>query len=114
MQRGLSVAFAERRYSRRFPVELALSHRVLGDRSDQSRGAGTTVNFSGKGLLFASDYLFEAGSNVELALDWPVQLDGRTALRLVVEGRVVRCDGGRAAVRILRYEFRTRIARALG
>jgi hypothetical protein len=113
MQRGLSVAFAERRYSQRFPVELALSHRLLGDRSDQSRGAGTTVNLSGKGLLFASADRLEPGSNVEVALEWPVDLDGTTALRLVVEGRVVRCSGGQVAVRIRRYEFRTRIARSV-
>jgi len=45
---------------------------------------------------------------VEVSVNWPARLDGICALQFVAMGRVVRADGDRAAVRIERYEFRTR------
>jgi hypothetical protein len=45
---------------------------------------------------------------VEIAVNWPARLDGRCLLQLVATGRVVRSNGEAAAVRIERYEFKTR------
>jgi hypothetical protein len=45
---------------------------------------------------------------VELSVNWPARLDGTCALKFVALGRVVRSEANRAAVRIERYEFRTR------
>jgi len=45
---------------------------------------------------------------VELSVNWPARLDGTCALQFVATGRVVRSELNRAAVRIERYEFKTR------
>jgi hypothetical protein len=50
---------------------------------------------------------------VEISVNWPARLDGTCLLQLVATGRVVRADAQAAAVRIERYEFKTRAASAL-
>jgi hypothetical protein len=45
---------------------------------------------------------------VELSVSWPAMLDGICPLQFVATGRVVRSEAQRAAVRIERYEFKTR------
>jgi hypothetical protein len=65
---------------------------------------------SSSGLLFITDRMLSPGLKVEVTLKWPVKLDERVGLQLVVFGQVVRVgsEGAmQAAVRIKRYEFRT-------
>ena len=45
---------------------------------------------------------------MELAVNWPAKLGGTCALKFVAVGRVVRSEDGHAAIRIQRYEFKTR------
>jgi hypothetical protein len=64
-------------------------------------------------MLLAIDHILFPGVPVEVFVNWPARLDERVALSLVVVGDVVRVvDGGatQVAVRIERYEFRTRSA----
>jgi hypothetical protein len=63
---------------------------------------------SSKRLLFATPEAFQPGQRVKAFIDWPIRLDDSTRLKLVVEGPVVRKTGDRVAMRIERYEFRTR------
>jgi len=51
---------------------------------------------------------------LEVAINWPVQLNNKVALKLVARGRVVRFEEGRAAIEIQQYEFRTQSAGAKG
>ncbi len=62
---------------------------------------------SSRSIAFTVDRPFELGTIMELAIGWPTLLHGKTALKLVVKGRVVRCDEKVAAITITRYEFRT-------
>ena len=48
------------------------------------------------------------GQLLQVSVDWPARLDNAVALKLVAEGRVIRIIDGQAAVRIDKYEFRTR------
>jgi len=48
------------------------------------------------------------GRTVELSVTWPALLGGKCPLQFVARGRVVRSESNRAAVKIERYEFRTR------
>jgi hypothetical protein len=76
----------------------------------QDFGSGKTINMSSSGLLLVTDRILFPGRKVQVLIDWPVKLDGRVGLRLVVFGAVVRVGIERApqaAVRIERYEFRT-------
>jgi len=52
------------------------------------------------------------GRTVEIAVNWPARLGGTCPLQFVATGRVVRSEADRAAVRIERYEFKTRSASA--
>jgi hypothetical protein len=53
------------------------------------------------------------GRMVEIAVNWPARLGGTCPLQFVATGRVVRSEPDKAAVRIERYEFKTRSANGL-
>jgi hypothetical protein len=100
-------AQADRRHSDRFPIEREVRYRVLNKRSSEETGDGKTVNISSSGVLFSVDHMLLPGRRMELAISWPAQLNNKCALKLVARGRVVRFEGGRAAIEIQQYEFRT-------
>ena len=100
-------AQADRRHSDRFPIEREVRYRVLNKRSSEEIGDGKTVNISSSGVLFTVEHMLLPGRRMELAISWPAQLNNKTALKLVARGRVVRFEGGRAAIEIQQYEFRT-------
>ncbi len=81
--------------------------RVLkpGARFDDS--GAETLNMSSSGILICADRNFEAGTLLEIAIQWPVQINEQCRLKMVVRARVVRSEPGRTAVVIQRYEFRT-------
>jgi hypothetical protein len=100
-------AQADRRHADRFPIEREVRYRVLNKRSGEETGDGKTVNISSSGVLFSVDHMLLPGRRMELAISWPAQLNNKCALKLVARGRVVRFEGGRAAIEIQQYEFRT-------
>ena len=99
----------ERRSADRFPIQREVRYRVLSKRSsgEPEEGAGTTINISSNGVLFATEGVLSAGKRLELSISWPAQLDNKCNLKLVARGRVTRLEQGRAAVEIQQYEFRT-------
>ena len=103
----------DRRESSRFPVREQVRYRVLHAKSVQAAGAGQTVDMSSGGILFTTNEQLPPGRIVELSVNWPARLDGTCLLQLVATGRVVRSNGSSAAVRIERYEFKTRAAKAM-
>jgi hypothetical protein len=71
-------------------------------------GSGTTLNIGSGGILFTTQDKLALGLTVELSVNWPARLDGTCPLQFVAIGRVVRSEDHEAAVRIDRYEFKTR------
>jgi hypothetical protein len=67
---------------------------------------------SSGGILFTTSERLQPGRMVEVSVNWPARLDGTCPLQLVATGRIVRSDDETAAVRIERYEFRTRASNA--
>ena len=98
----------DRRSRRRYSIHLPLHFAVIGKRRFASAGTGNVLNLSSKGIAFTSDETFSRGTLMELSISWPARLYGKTPIKLVVEGRVVRSDGQVTAVAILRHEFRTK------
>jgi len=97
----------ERRSKVRFPVQLNVRYRTLI--GPQLSGAGQTLNMSSGGLLIASDRQFvRAGTRLQLTIEWPLLLQGMTPLQLSAACQVVRCQDALFAVRMERYQFRTR------
>lgn len=98
---------ADRRRTSRFPVNEEVKYRVL-HKSSRISGTGKTLNIGSGGVLFTTQEKLPLGRQVEISINWPARLDGTCPLKFVASGRVVRAEQARAAVRIERYEFRTR------
>ncbi len=96
----------DRRSAVRFPIEQEVRYKIYS-RNAIEVGSGRTLNMSSNGVLFTTERALVPGERLELAVNWPAQLDNRCALKLVTTGRVVRSEDGRAAIAIERYEFRT-------
>jgi PilZ domain len=103
-----SKASNERRESSRFPLKEDLKYRLLHAKNQNVSGAGTTLNIGSGGILFTTEEMLPVGRTIELSVNWPARLDGTCPLKFVAVGRVVRAEAGRAAVRIERYQFKTR------
>jgi hypothetical protein len=97
---------ADRRAAVRFPIAQDVRYKVF-NRNSIEVGSGKTVNMSSNGVLFTTERALAPGERLEVAVNWPAQLDNKCPLKLVTTGRVVRSEGGRAAIAIERYEFRT-------
>lgn len=97
----------DRRRTNRFPVNEELKYRVL-HKSCRISGSGKTLNIGSGGVLFTTEEQLPLGRQVEISINWPARLDGTCPLKFVASGRVVRAEQSTAAVKIERYEFRTR------
>src|SRR5580698_3283611 len=98
----------DRRETNRFPVREDVKYTVVHSRALRTSGSGKTLNFGSGGLLFTTEERLPLGRTVELSVAWPALLGGKCPLQFVATGRVVRSESNRAAVKIERYEFRTR------
>lgn len=76
-----------------------------------SGGAGKCVNIGSGGVLFTTVERLPIGRTIEVSIAWPALLDGACRLKFIASGPVVRAEDDRAAIRIDRYEFRTRATR---
>jgi hypothetical protein len=108
--KGLS--HPDRRSSDRFPIEREVRYKMLDGKTVLHSGAGKTLDMSSSGVLFTTEQPLAAGNRLELSVNWPAQLDNSCPLKLVALGRVVRVDGGKAAIAIEKYEFRTQGSKA--
>jgi hypothetical protein len=90
------------------PIMREVHYRVLATPQKVTQvGSGTTLNMSGKGVLFTTESILIKGELVELAVSWPALLNGVVPLKLVVQGCLVRIEEKQAAIAIERYEFKT-------
>jgi hypothetical protein len=109
-----------RRLAHRFSLRLALKcRRIECQPADFSQPAdsqqpldtifaGESLNVSSKGLIFSGSEVFLPGQGIEVSIEWPVRLDNRIRLALVVEGVVTRHCGTLTAVYFNKYRFTTR------
>jgi hypothetical protein len=98
----------DRRVTGRFPLREDVKYTVVHSRALKTVGTGKTLNFGSGGLLFTTEDRLPVGQTVELSVAWPALLGGKCPLQFVATGRVIRSESHRAAVKIERYEFRTR------
>ena len=106
LSREHAVASVEddRRIHRRYPIALDCEYKMSDSKSG---GACRTINISSGGILLQAHETLSVRGQVDLSIRWPYELDDGCPLRLQVTGQVVRIEGGRLAVKIKRYEFRT-------
>ena len=104
---------SDRRNNDRFPLENALRYRFLDLKSSGTPGTGQTLNMSSGGMLLKVEAPLPVGEQIEVSVDWPAQLNARCGLKLVALGKVIRSTPEETAVRIEKYDFRTRATKAI-
>jgi hypothetical protein len=92
----------------RFPITEEVKYRVIDRHGEGQDGVGVTVDMGRGGFLFTTSAPPAMGRLLEVSVNWPVALDGTCLLKLVAVGRVVRTSSSMAAVKIERYQFKTR------
>ena len=97
----------DRRSDRRYPIQLDLRWKLVRRKRVLETGTGSTLDFSRGGIQFESTRPLPTGLTVELAISWPVLLHNVAPMQLVAQGRIVRSEGGRVAIRMSQHEFRT-------
>lgn len=102
----------DRRATDRFPLENGVRYKLLEARRIAQTGQGRTLNISSGGILFTTEARLPLGQRIELAVDWPAQLNEHCGLKLVALGKIVRSSTDAAAINIEKYDFRTRATAA--
>ena len=90
-----------------YPVTLDLEYRVISARQNSIRAYGKTAWISSQQLTFTGDQAVKTGDRMEVSVFWPVKLEGRIKLQLVVRGRAVGVSANRITMSIKKHEFRT-------
>ena len=98
----------DRRTTGRFPVREEIRYKLAQSKSATITGSGITVNIGSGGILFTTQEKLPLGRVVEISVNWPARLGGTCPLQFVATARVIRSEPHQCAVRIERYEFRTR------
>lgn len=101
----------ERRTKTRFPIRRELRYKLLENDTIVAVGSGETLDLSSCGVGLAVDQQLTPGAFVEISISWPVLLDQTCPMRLIVFGRVVRSEIGKAGCTVDKYEFRTQARR---
>lgn len=94
---------SERRQHRRYQFT-ADSQYILNGNREQT----TITDISSRGVFLRTETPLPVGKWIELLIDWPVLLNRRCRIRLVVYGRIRRSDARGTAVAIVRHDFRLR------
>jgi hypothetical protein len=99
----------ERRGKTRLAIGRDVRYKLLGNKKRAMPiGEGKILNISSGGVLFTAQTALPVGQRVELVVSWPVLLNGRLPLNLVIRGGVVRSDETQTAIKIAQYQFKTR------
>ena len=101
----------EQRTHQRYPIEFELVYRLIHRGRVERQGTGRTLNISSGGALLETDDSLPTGRSIELMISWPFLLEGICPLKLVMQGRIIRCDGRGIAVKVSHHDFRTAGAR---
>jgi hypothetical protein len=108
MMNSVLVEGARRRGRRRFPIEQDVRYQCVKGSRITAAGIGKTLEIGSREIRFTTQQILKLGEKVHVAVNWPALLDKTCLMKLEVFGWVVRSEPGTAAVKIERYEFRTR------
>lgn len=100
----------DRRANTRFALNLGVRYVILDQPGTVATGSGRTIDLSSSGLRFEAKSSLQPGLKLEVAIDWPVQLEGGVHLQLIARGVIVWTRGTETALLIQRHELRTRRA----
>ena len=96
------------RYQPLYPITLDLHYQVLSGGRPVETGSGRTTRFGSHRVVFIAEPALEVAARLQVSVAWPVLLDDRVKLQLIIEGRVLGVDGDRVTLGVVKYHFRTR------
>ena len=96
------------RYPPLYPITLDLHYQVLSGGRPVQAGSGRTTRFGSRRIVFTAEPALPGAARLQVSVAWPVLLDDRVKLQLVIEGRVIDVDGDRVTLGVVKYHFRTR------
>jgi hypothetical protein len=96
---------------RLFPIKQNVRYQCVKGSRISIVGLGKTLEIGSREVRFTTQQPLLPGQKMRLAVDWPALLDNTCQMKLEICGWIVHSEPGEAAVRIERYEFRTRGAR---
>jgi len=97
-----------RRARHRFPIQQDVRYQCVKGSRIFAVGLGKTLEISSREVRFTTQHLLKPGQRMRLAMDWPALLDNTCHMKLEIFGWIVQSEPAEAAVKIERYEFRTR------
>jgi len=97
-----------RRARRRFPIQQDVRYQCVKGSRISSVGAGKTLEISSREVRFTTQQPLKRGQKMRLSVDWPAMLHNTCRMKLEISGWILDSEEGEAAVKIERYEFRTR------
>lgn len=97
-----------RRTRRRFPIVQDVRYQCVKGSRITLVGVGKTLEISSREVRFTTQHPLKHGQKIRLAVDWPALLDNTCRMKLEIAGWIIESVAGEAAVKIERYEFRTR------
>jgi hypothetical protein len=97
-----------RRGHRRFPIQQEVRYQCVKGSRIFLVGVGRTLEISSREVRFTTEHPLERGQKMRVTMDWPALLDDTCRMKLEIFGWIVQSAPAEAAVKIERYEFRTR------
>jgi hypothetical protein len=98
----------KRRNARRFPIQQDVRYQCVKGSRIFDVGVGKTLEIGSREVRFTIQQPLKRGQKMRLAVNWPAMLDNTCRMTLEIYGWILHSDKGEAAVKIERYEFRTR------
>jgi hypothetical protein len=90
-----------------FPLVLPLKYRVISPEAKAISGTGSTVSLSSTDIIFEADQPLGSGVQCEISIAWPVLLESRIRLQLVLQSVITRSEYQFVMGGVSKYEFRT-------
>jgi hypothetical protein len=91
-----------------FPLVLPLKYKTISSKGKTISGTGSTVSLSRTDIVFNAEHALGSGVQCEISIAWPVLLETKIGLQLVLQSVITRSEGQFVIGRVSRYEFRTR------
>jgi hypothetical protein len=92
-----------------FPIVLPLKYKVISPKAKAISGTGSTVLLSSTDIIFQADQPLGSGVRCEISIAWPVLLESRIRLQLVLQSLIARSECQFVVGTVSKYEFRTQV-----
>ncbi|HLI82778.1 MAG TPA: hypothetical protein VKV17_02610 [Bryobacteraceae bacterium] len=90
-----------------FPLTMVLRYQTKSGPAFVS-GTSVTKRIGSRQIVFTANEDIQEKTKLQLAISWPVLLENRVRLQVIMDAIVTKVEDGVAEATILQYDFRTR------